>query len=91
MDNTPGSVISARFHATLVTLFVALCQDLRRAHGLQRVAMSGGVFQNATLLSGLMRALEQQGFEVYTHKQVPANDGGIALGQAVVAAAVFQT
>ena len=49
------------------------------------------MFQNATLLSGLMRALEQQGFEVYTHKQVPANDGGIALGQAVVAAAVFQT
>ena len=87
-DNIPGAVISARFHATLVKLFVALCQDLRREHGLQRVAMSGGVFQNATLLSGLMHALEQKGFQVYTHKQVPANDGGISLGQAVIAAVV---
>jgi hydrogenase maturation protein HypF len=52
-----------------------------------RVVLSGGVFQNAIMLRGLMRSLEEKGFEVYTHKQVPANDGGICLGQAVVAAA----
>ncbi len=86
-SNIPGPVISAKFHATLVKLFVELCQDIRRTHGLQRVALSGGVFQNATLLRGLLHTLEQKGFQVYTHKRVPANDGGIALGQAVIAAA----
>ncbi len=84
-NKVPGTFISAKFHATLVKLFVDLCQDVRRTHGLQSVALSGGVFQNATLLEGLLHTLEQNGFEVYTHKQVPSNDGGISLGQAVIA------
>jgi len=84
-NKIPGPVISAKFHATLVKLFVELCQDIRRTHGLGGVALSGGVFQNARLLGGLLHALEQNGFDVYTHKLVPANDGGIALGQAVIA------
>jgi hydrogenase maturation protein HypF len=80
-------VISARFHHTLIRLFSDLCGKLRRSHGLNRVVLSGGVFQNAILLTGLHQALEQKNFEVYTHKLVPTNDGGISLGQAVVAAA----
>jgi hydrogenase maturation protein HypF len=44
------------------------------------------VFQNATLLGGLVRALEDKKFKVYTHTQVPANDGGLSLGQAIIAA-----
>jgi hydrogenase maturation protein HypF len=56
---------------------------------LDRVALSGGCFQNATLLTGLIRALERRKFQVFSHQLVPSNDGGIALGQALVAAAVF--
>jgi hydrogenase maturation protein HypF len=50
------------------------------------VVLSGGVFQNARLLTGLIPALAARGFEVYSHRLVPTNDGGIALGQAVIAA-----
>jgi hydrogenase maturation protein HypF len=78
--------VSARFHATLVRLFADLCGQLRRDTGLDRVALSGGVFQNVMLLAGLKHALEEGGFHVYTHALVPCNDGGIALGQAVAAA-----
>lgn len=81
------SVISSRFHATLVRLFTDLCVVIREERQLDRVVLSGGVFQNAILLSGLIHRLENQHFRVYTHQQVPPNDGGISLGQAVVAAA----
>ena len=84
---TPLPIISGRFHMSLVKLFSDICDHLRRDSGLARVILSGGVFQNAILLRGLMRSLAEQGFEVCTHKQVPTNDGGICLGQAVVAAA----
>jgi hydrogenase maturation protein HypF len=55
------------------------------------VALSGGVFQNARLLTGLVPALAARGFEVYSHCLVPANDGGIALGQAVIAAHIARS
>jgi hydrogenase maturation protein HypF len=54
---------------------------------LSTVALSGGVFQNLLLLSETVARLEGRGFRVLTHRQVPANDGGISLGQAVIAAA----
>jgi hydrogenase maturation protein HypF len=57
---------------------------------LDRVVLSGGVFQNSILLTGLTRALEEKNFQVFSHRQVPTNDGGIALGQAVVAAATIK-
>jgi hydrogenase maturation protein HypF len=81
------ALISARFHQTLVRLFGDVCEGLRRENGLNRVALSGGAFQNDILLSGISRTLTQKGFEVYSHRQVPTNDGGISLGQAVAAAA----
>jgi hydrogenase maturation protein HypF len=88
LRGTAPAIISARFHLTLVRLFTDLCDQLRRDTGLTRVVLSGGVFQNAVLLGGLMRALENKTFKVYTHKQVPTNDGGLSLGQAIIAAAM---
>jgi len=81
------NAISARFHNTLILLFDQLCRHLRTTTGIDRVALSGGVFQNNRLLAGLTAALETSGFELLTHRLVPTNDGGLSLGQAVVAAA----
>jgi hydrogenase maturation protein HypF len=80
--------ISGRFHATLIRLFSELCDTLRKENRMKDVVLSGGVFQNSLLLTGLIRALEEKGLRVYTHSRVPTNDGGISLGQAMVAAAV---
>ncbi|MFH1981221.1 MAG: carbamoyltransferase HypF [Pseudomonadota bacterium] len=84
----PIPVVSMAFHNTLVVLFTALCRQLRSDTGISQVVMSGGVFQNAILLGGLMRSLEKEGFAVYSQERVPANDGGLSLGQAVAAAAM---
>ncbi len=83
------SVVSGKFHATLVAMFADLCVVIRKETGISHVALSGGCFQNAILLSGLSRRLHDKGFHVLTHEKVPANDGGIALGQAVIANAIF--
>jgi hydrogenase maturation protein HypF len=83
---TPPAAISARFHATLVDVLLQVCTRIRQRSGVGAVALSGGVFQNAWLLSAALPALETAGFEVYSHRNVPANDGGLALGQAAVAA-----
>ncbi len=73
---------------TLIKLFSELCEVIRKESGLNRIVLSGGVFQNSILLTGLIKSLEGKNFEVYTHTKVPANDGGISLGQAMVAAAI---
>ena len=83
----PPEVISARFHRGVAELIVAGCQLLRERSGLGTVALSGGVFQNRLLLGTVTSLLEASGFRVLTHSRVPPNDGGISLGQAVVAAA----
>ena len=71
-------------------MFTDLCQVFRKKSGLSQVALSGGCFQNAILLAGLSRRLGDRGFDVLTHENVPANDGGIALGQAVIADAIVR-
>jgi hydrogenase maturation protein HypF len=86
----PVPVVAGRFHRTVIDLFVALCRRVRDRTGLARVALSGGVFQNVILLEGMIRALVDAGFSVYTSEQLPANDGGISLGQAVAAAAMVE-
>ncbi len=86
----PSSMVSGKFHATLMAMFTDLCQVIRKKTGLSRVALSGGCFQNAILLSGLSKRLGERGFHVLTHEKVPANDGGIALGQAVIADAIVR-
>ncbi|MEJ2039320.1 MAG: carbamoyltransferase HypF, partial [Desulfosarcinaceae bacterium] len=85
----PAYVISRRFHETLIAVTAALCEALHAETGLDRVVLSGGCFQNALLLEGLIQALKGQGLDVYAHRLVPTNDGGISLGQAVVAAAAL--
>jgi hydrogenase maturation protein HypF len=80
-------VIAARFHNAVVTLIADGCALLRERTGLGVVALSGGVFQNLLLLKGAAVRLESMNFRVLLHSRVPCNDGGISLGQAVVAAA----
>ncbi len=63
------------------------CLELRERYGLRTVALSGGVFQNLLLLHAVVGRLEAHGFAVLVHSRVPCNDGGISLGQAMVAAA----
>ncbi len=86
----PIGEISSRFHRTLISLFTDLCVRIGKERELDRVVLSGGVFQNSILLTGLTRALEEKDFKVFSHQLVPTNDGGISLGQAVVAAAKFR-
>jgi hydrogenase maturation protein HypF len=83
----PREVIAARFHRGVAALIEAGCRLLRARHGLGTVALSGGVFQNMLLLREAVGRLEAAGFTVLVHSRVPCNDGGISLGQAVVAGA----
>ncbi|MCW2725089.1 MAG: carbamoyltransferase HypF [Frankiales bacterium] len=80
-------IVAARFHNAMADVVIDVCSRLRGAHGLDVVALSGGVFQNALLLGRCLDGLQGAGFEVLTHRQVPCNDGGISLGQVAVAAA----
>ncbi|GAB3330669.1 carbamoyltransferase HypF [Micromonospora halotolerans] len=82
----PG-LIAARFHHGLADAVVRAAGAVRESRGLTTVALSGGVFQNVLLLDRVVCGLEQDGFRVLVHSRVPPNDGGISLGQAVVAAA----
>ncbi len=84
LDGLTLSEISRRFHATLVEGLVDLAGKVRRQYRIDSVALSGGVFQNQLLFENVIPALERADFEVYTHSQVPTNDGGIALGQALI-------
>ncbi|HEY4691446.1 MAG TPA: carbamoyltransferase HypF [Anaerolineae bacterium] len=80
----PAPVISARFHNGLAAMLRDVCLALREERGLNEVALSGGVFQNVTLLKRVLDLLRAANFTVYTHRIVPPNDGGLALGQAMV-------
>ena len=84
-----AGVMAARFHVGLARALVAATRDLADRHGVATCALSGGVFQNRTLLEAVSAGLRAAGLAVLSHRQVPANDGGIALGQAAVAAARF--
>ena len=79
------AVISAKFHNTIADIIVGVSQVARERTGINRVALSGGVFQNMYLLGRTLDGLDRQGFEALIHHRVPTNDGGIALGQAVIA------
>jgi hydrogenase maturation protein HypF len=85
LDGEPTARIAGRFHLTLAEMIGEVCRALRHKSGLARVVLSGGVFQNSLLTTLALRRLEGDGFEVLTHSLVPANDGGLALGQAAVA------
>jgi hydrogenase maturation protein HypF len=76
--------IAARFHNSIVQMVCKICLQIKNAHGLVDVALSGGVWQNVYLLKRTTSLLQKHGFHVYLHRQVPANDGGLALGQAAI-------
>ena len=84
-EGVSSGIVSARFHNGVVSLLVDASEAVGSDTGLRRIALSGGVFQNAYLFEHLVSALRERGFEVYSHVEVPANDACIALGQAYIA------
>ncbi|MBC7910869.1 MAG: carbamoyltransferase HypF [Pyrinomonadaceae bacterium] len=85
LDHRSPQEVSAKFHLGVVQLIVEIARRTRDERRLNRVALSGGVFQNMFLLKNVCRLLKADGFEVFTHSRVPTNDGGISLGQAAIA------
>ncbi|MCL2817546.1 MAG: carbamoyltransferase HypF [Clostridiales bacterium] len=81
-------VVSSRFHRGVIKMVTEVCLELRRRTAVNLVALSGGVWQNAYLLEQTMESLQKEGFTVLSNELVPANDGGLALGQAAVACAL---
>ena len=82
-------IIGVRWHRTVARMVLDMCQSIRAETGLETVVLSGGCFQNRLLVALLLPLLEGEGFTVLTHHQVPCNDGGLSLGQAVVAGVRF--
>jgi hydrogenase maturation protein HypF len=80
-----GGEISLKFHNTIAGMINDMCRLIAGETGITRVALSGGVFQNRLLLRETVGLLEGSGLQVLTHRQVPCNDGGVSLGQAVIA------
>jgi hydrogenase maturation protein HypF len=80
------SKISARFHNGLAECVREVCLKIKSETGINEVALSGGVWQNITILGRTLSLLKSSGFRVYIHREVPTNDGGLSLGQAVIAA-----
>ncbi|MFM7372893.1 MAG: carbamoyltransferase HypF, partial [Sphaerospermopsis kisseleviana] len=81
------SEIAAKFHISLAIVITEIVKQLTQEHKINQVALTGGVFQNRILLEQTTKHLQKLGIEVFTHSIVPANDGGLSLGQAVIAAA----
>ena len=84
-DGSPRELPSARFHNTVSAAITEACQRMRQRDRLTGVFLSGGSFQNAYLLTRTAQLLRAAGFQVFTHAAVPPNDGGLSLGQAVIA------
>lgn len=82
---SPSAACPRRFHYSLAAAVGEVCKRIRAATGLQRVVLSGGVFQNRLLTEELCSILEKDDFQVFTQRLVPPNDGGLALGQAILA------
>lgn len=85
MDGIDRPVIAARFHHAVAKMVTEVCLDAKMKTGINTVGLTGGVFQNVLLLKLVARRLQDCGFHVLTHALVPPNDGGLALGQAIVA------
>jgi hydrogenase maturation protein HypF len=84
--DVPASRVAARFHAGLALALADLAARLAAVQRLDTVALSGGVFQNRALYERVSALLRERGLAVLGHRRVPANDGGLSLGQAAVAA-----
>jgi len=84
-NQVPVPIISLKFHNTVAQIIARMCKLIARESGITQVALSGGVFQNRLLLELATSALQREDFRVLTHHLVPCNDGGVSLGQAVIA------
>jgi len=84
-DGIPVPAISLKFHSTMAQVIASMCKSIASETGINQVALSGGVFQNRLLQKLAIGALQKNGLNVLTHHLVPCNDGGISLGQAVIA------
>ncbi len=82
------ALISLKFHNTIVDAFSIAAAAISRETGVKKIVLSGGVFNNDIILDTMIQALEEKNLKVYTHSKVPCGDGGICLGQAVIAAAI---
>ena len=82
LDN---SRIATKFHNTIISIIFDAVKSISKREKKVKVVLSGGVFQNKYLLEGTILLLKKSGFMVYANEQVPANDGGIALGQIIIA------
>jgi len=82
---TPVCDIAKRFHLTVMEMVFRICRLIRWDEGINRVCLTGGVFQNMLLLGMTFDKLRENEFDVYIHSKIPANDGGISFGQAVIA------
>ncbi|MDQ7825681.1 MAG: carbamoyltransferase HypF [Candidatus Eremiobacteraeota bacterium] len=85
--NTPLPIMAKKFHNTMARIVETVCRNIRRSGGTSLVALSGGVFQNMRLLELCQGLLLESGFTVLLHGRIPPNDGGLSLGQAMVAEA----
>jgi len=77
--------MAAKFHNGLANAVLDVCQSIHNKHHINRVVLSGGVWQNISLLEMTIQLLKEARFEVFIHHQVPTNDGGLSLGQAAIA------
>lgn len=84
-DILRGVGVSAKFHNTIAQMVLEVALKMRSADKINKICLSGGTFQNMYLLSRSVALLRHAGFQVLLHSAVPANDGGMALGQAAVA------
>jgi hydrogenase maturation protein HypF len=84
-DRNQPDLVAGRFHNTLAKAVAEVCAKIAAPGGIRRVCLSGGTFQNFHLLERTVLRLRKAGCEVYVHSRVPANDGGLSLGQAAVA------
>jgi len=85
-----AKIIASKFQNTIVNLTVTICLRIREDSGINEVALSGGVFQNSFLLTKICYNLKRNNFQVYAHKDLPSNDGGVAIGQIIIANAVIE-
>ena len=85
VDQKSSAGIAFTFHVTMARIAIDMCRKIREECGITSVVLSGGVFQNRLLVSLLTEKLDEQGFDYYVQQKVPANDGGISLGQAAIA------
>lgn len=88
LKKTPVEHLAICFHRTLAVAFTVMADKIRKKNGLNSVVLSGGCFQNRILLEGCISELKNAGFDVFFHRLIPTNDGGISLGQAVCAGAI---